>query len=448
VRLVPSTLRWRVTAAATAAIVVVLVAVGWGLVLNHRRELTGNLDERMAEIADIVIADIQAGAAADLEQVGDDWVVQVVGTDGHVLAASPAIDGLAPVGPDVDGQTIRGIDPLPGGDDDPMRLLSRSIDTPEGAAVIHVAAPSDDIADSVATLQRSLLVAVPLAAATLALLTWFLVGRTLRPVERIRAEVAEIGGTDLDRRVPVPAADDEISRLATTMNEMLARVERAQARQRRFVADASHELRSPLTRMRTELEVDLEHPATADPVATQRSVLEEVVGLQHLVEDLLLLARHDAVTVVDVDREVVDLGDVAARAASRSRHRDGVAVAIEADAPATTPGDAGQLERAVANLLDNAIRHATSVVRVAVHRNGDTVSVVVEDDGAGIPAADRERIFERFARVDAARSAHDGGAGLGLSIARDIVDRHGGTLAVDPDYDRGARFVITMPSAS
>ena len=146
-----------------------------------------------------------------------------------------------------------------------MRLLSRAVDAPSGPATIHVAAPSDDISDSVAALRQSLLVAVPLSAGVLALLTWVLVGRTLRPVERIRAEVAAIDGADLHRRVPVPPTDDEIGRLATTMNDMLARVDQAQQRQRRFVADASHELRIPLTRMRTELEVDLDHPSTADP---------------------------------------------------------------------------------------------------------------------------------------------------------------------------------------
>ena len=147
-----------------------------------------------------------------------------------------------------------------------------------------------------------------MTAAALGVLTWVLVGRTLRPVERIRAEVAEIGGSDLHRRVPVPAADDEVGRLATTMNDMLARVEEGQQRQRRFVADASHELRGPLTRMRTELEVDLEHPATADAEATHRSVLEEVVGLQQLVDDLLMLARSDG-----------GIGDVADAGSGRPR---------------------------------------------------------------------------------------------------------------------------------
>jgi signal transduction histidine kinase len=447
VRIVPTTLRGRVTAVATAAIVVVLVAVGWGLVVNHRRELTDNLDERLSEIADGIVADLQAGEPPDLENLGeDDSVAQVVGLGGDIVAATAWIEGREPLGTAVDGQEIRAVDPLPGADDDPMRLLSRGVDTPDGPVVIHVAAPSDDIADSVATLQRSLFVAVPLSAAALAALTWVLVGRTLQPVERIRAEVAEIGGTDLHRRVPVPASADEISRLATTMNDMLSRVEQAQARQRRFVADASHELRSPLTRMRTELEVDLRHPATADPAATQRSVLEEVVGLQQLVDDLLLLARHDGVGDSDADGEVVDLGDVVARAAQRSPHREDVAVVIAVDSHATTTGKRGALDRAVGNVLDNAIRHAGSAVRVTVRRDGDTVTIAVEDDGPGVPDTDRQRIFERFARVDAARSAADGGAGLGLSIAREIVERHGGTFAVDPAYEGGARFVITLPS--
>ena len=444
--LVPTTLRWRVTAAATAAIVIVLVAVGWGLVLNHRRQLTDDLDELMADVTDSVAADVLADRRPDVERIGDDdWVLQVTRA-GAVVSASPNIETIEPLGPVVDGETTRNVGPLSGGDD-PMRLLSRSVETSDGRVVIHVAAPRDDIDDSVATLRQSLVIAVPVAAAVLALLTWVLVGRTLRPVERIRAEVAGIGGADLDRRVPVPAGDDEISRLATTMNDMLARVEQAQARQRRFVADASHELRSPMTRMRTELEVDLAHPDTADPEATQRSVLEEVVGLQQLVDDLLVLARSDGAAVAARGDERFDLGDVSMRAAERSRPREGVTVVVDATAEASTAGRPGDLERAVSNVIDNAVRHASAAVRVGVHADGDTVSVVVEDDGDGIPVADRERIFERFARADAARSADDGGAGLGLSIARDIVEGHGGTIVVDADYSCGARVVITLPAA-
>ena len=205
------------------------------------------------------------------------------------------------------------------------------------SVVIHVAAPRDDIDDSVATLRQSLVIAVPVAAAVLALLTWVLVGRTLRPVERIRAEVAGIGGAGkklLDRRVPVPAGDDEISRLATTMNDMLARVEQAQARQRRFVADASHELRSPMTRMRTEWR-------STSPIRTpltrrrlNAACWRRLSGCEQLVDDLLVLARSNGAAVAARGDERFDLGDVSMRAAERSRPREGVTVVVDATAEA------------------------------------------------------------------------------------------------------------------
>jgi signal transduction histidine kinase len=448
VKVFPSTVRWRVTAAATAAIVVVLVAVGWGLVVNHRRELTSSLDERMSEIADGIVDDLRAGRPPDIIVIGeDDWLAQIVDEDGVVVSASSAIAGDAALGGAVDGQRIRGTGPLPGGDDDDMRVLSRTVDTAGGPTTIHIAAPRDDISDSVDTLRQSLLVAVPLAAGVLALLTWVIVGRTLRPVEQMRTEVAAIEGADLHRRVAVPSADDEIGRLARTMNDMLARVEQAQARQRRFVADASHELRGPLTRMRTELEVDLQHPTTADPAMTQRSVLEEVIGLQQLVDDLLLLARSDTQPNSVAGATRFAIGDVVAGAVRRTRRLDGPTVDVTIASPALVRGRAGELDRAIGNLLDNAVRYAAATVRVRVDSGDGSVSVVVEDDGPGISAVDAERVFERFARLDAARSADDGGAGLGLSIARDIVERHGGTLVVDTGYERGARLVITLPPA-
>jgi signal transduction histidine kinase len=426
VRLVPETIRARVTIAATVAAVVVLAAVGWGLAINLRRSLTDSLDEQLADVADRVADQVRGGEPLQVEGLGeDDWAIQVVGPDGAVLAANEP----------------------PEDDDDPTRTVTRAVDTPDGTVVVEVAGPSDDIDESVATLRRSLLVAVPLTAAALGVLTWVLVGRTLRPVERIRAEVAEIGGAELHRRVPVPAADDEVGRLARTMNDMLARVEDSQQRQRRFVADASHELRGPLTRMRTELEVDFEHPATADVEATHRSVLEEVVGLQQLVDDLLLLARSDSGTVDVADARTVDLADITHAALDKANARRGVGVELAGIDAAPAVGRPGELQRAIGNLLDNAVRHAASTVRVIVSRNGDSVSVAVEDDGEGIPAAERDRVFERFARVDAARASGDGGAGLGLSIARDIVERHGGTLVFDAGYDDGARFVITLPAA-
>jgi signal transduction histidine kinase len=199
--------------------------------------------------------------------------------------------------------------------------------------------------------------------------------------------------------------------------------------------------------MRTELEVDLEHPATADTQATQRSMLEEVIGLQRLVDDLLVLARSDADRRLDAGSKPVVIGDVAADAVRRTRRLDGVAVEFTVGTPAVVAGRSSELERAIGNLLDNAVRHARERVVVRVLSVDGSVSVVVEDDGPGILPADAERIFERFARLDLARSGDEGGAGLGLSIARDIVERHGGNLVVDASVEGGARLVITLPSA-
>jgi signal transduction histidine kinase len=227
---------------------------------------------------------------------------------------------------------------------------------------------------------------------------------------------------------------------------MLTRIEDSVGRQQRFVADASHELRGPLTRIRSELEVDLAHPDRADPLATHRSVLDETVGLQHLVDDLLLLAQSDSHAAPPMSDEPVDVDDLVVRVARRLRADGRVTVDLSGVSAAQVRGDADQLVRAIGNVADNAVRHATSTVTFTLaERNGSAV-LAVADDGDGIPADQRERIFERFARLDEARGA-GGGTGLGLAIARDIVVRHGGTIAVDESYSSGARLVITLPAA-
>ena len=236
----------------------------------------------------------------------------------------------------------------------------------------------------------------------------------------------------------MPPGDDEIARLARTMNDMLERVEDAAQRQQRFVADASHELRSPLTRIRTELEVDLAHPDRADLLATHASVLDETIGLQRLVDDLLLVARTDE----------GDVGEVRARARRPRRHRAprGPPAARRrprarstspGSAPAGCVGDPDLLARLVGNLADNAVRHATLDGRPLARRATTVRSCSpCTTTAPASPTAERERIFERFARLDGARSRGDGGTGLGLAIARDIAERHGGTLVLDPTRRR------------
>jgi signal transduction histidine kinase len=229
------------------------------------------------------------------------------------------------------------------------------------------------------------------------------------------------------------------------MNTMLERVDDATQRQARFVADASHELRSPLTRIRSELEVDLAHTQGADLAATHRSVLEETVVLQHLVDDLLQLARTDAGAAPASAPSPVDLDDIVLDLARRLRAGGRVAVDIAGVTAVQVAGHAAQLARAVGNLADNAARHATSTVTLTLAEHDHSAVLTVSDDGPGIRPEDRERVFDRFTRLDDARTAATGGAGLGLAITRDIVARHGGTVAVDPDSHHGARFVVTLP---
>ena len=311
--------------------------------------------------------------------------------------------------------------------------------------VLHLGVNLDDVRESTAALQRTLVAAIPLVAILLGAIIWWFVGRAIRPVEAIRSQVAAIGPDDLDHRVPVPETGDEIAGLAQTMNGMLDRLERSAHQQRRLVADASHELRSPLARMRTELEVDLAHPEGADLVATHRSALDEVVGLQHLVDDLLDLARPEGVAPA---AEPVDLDDIVLQAALRVRPGTAVTLDTTRVGAAQVVGDPGRLDRLVANLLDNALRHAATTVSVSLREDGDgTAELVVADDGPGIATADRDRVFEPFTRIDEARTMGSGGAGLGLAIVRDIAVAHGGSVTIDERAEGGARFVVTLPTS-
>ena len=225
---------------------------------------------------------------------------------------------------------------------------------------------------------------------------------------------------------------------------MLDRVEVAVRRQQTFVADASHELRSPLTRIRSEIEVDLAHPDRADLAATHRSVLEETTALERLVADLLHLARSDA-TAGELRREAVDLDDIVLSEVRRLRASGGLDVDAGGVTAAQIHGDRDQLARLVRNLLDNAARHASRTVTISLAEHGGDAVLVVDDDGPGIPLDHHDRVFERFTRLDDARTQSSGGTGLGLAICRDIVRRHGGTVAIDPDHAPGARFVVSIP---
>lgn len=438
--------RFRLTALATVVVAVVLTVSAVALVVFQRQQLTANLDQGLRQRADSIAADLVVSDRPTLVTTNkEDSGAQLVASDGTVIAATPNLAGTSPLAEPSAGdpsQTIRTrLDvPLP---EVAYRTLTRRVEVAGEPATLFVVESVDDIQDTVTALSLTLAIAVPLVATVLAALMWWIVGRTLRPVEAIRSEVADITGTDLHRRVPLPPRRDEIGRLARTMNSMLDRLDTSAEKQRRFVADASHELRTPLTRIRTEIEVDLAHPDRADSVATNKTVLVETASLERLIDDLLHLARSDA--GIGSDRhEPLDLDDIVLNEVRLQRSETDLRIDSSAVSAANLVGDPDQLARLVRNLLANAAQHARRTVVVSLAEGADGVELAVRDDGPGVPEDHRDRIFERFTRVDESRG-ESGGTGLGLAIVRDIAERHGGSVHYDAGSTEGARFVVRLP---
>ena len=304
--------------------------------------------------------------------------------------------------------------------------------------VVLYAAPLAAVDAAQDTVMFYLSFGVPLLILVVGAATYFFAGRALRPVEAIRAQVASMSEKDLAERVPVPVARDEVGRLAETMNGMIARLESAQKVQRRFVADASHELRSPLATIGAGLELLQD----SDP-GTVRTLRGETERLGRLVDDLLLLARADE-RGLQPRRDEVDLDELVE--AERARpYEDGVRTEVRTE-PVRVVGDRGQLVRVLRNLVDNAHRHAGAQVVVTLGRDGDLAAIDVADDGPGVPAADRTRIFERFVRLDDARARADGGSGLGLAIVAEVVAAHDGRVWVEEAPGGGALFRVRLPA--
>jgi signal transduction histidine kinase len=275
-----------------------------------------------------------------------------------------------------------------------------------------------------------------------ALSTWHMVGNTLRPIEAVRAQLAEISGTDLSRRVPEPFGIGEIAELARTANETIERLERSVEQQRRFASDASHELRTPIAGLRTELEAALMYPDDGDLIASLTAALRDTDRLEAIVTDLLLLARLGTGGMVAAER--IDLAEMV----STELERRPPALLVGADlySGALVKGVRIQLVRLLDNLLDNAESYGDGAIDVVVGVHEGQAMLMVTDRGQGISEADRERAFERFVRLDTGRSRETGGTGLGLAIARDIAIAHGGTLRIE-DSPHGARFVLRLPLA-
>jgi signal transduction histidine kinase len=449
--------RRRITAIAVALAALVLAASAVLVVVVVQSELASNLDRSLEQRAEQIEASVESDADVGFATSNaQDRFTQVLDASGAVIGSSPNVAGVPALADLPSGrQQVRTVDDVPI-EDDQYRVLIRRFDVGATTRFVVVGENVDDLRDTLRALIATLVIVFPVAVAFLGAAVWWLVGRTLRPVEEIRIQVEAIGvqGLDaLDRRVPSPGTGDEVDRLADTMNEMLARLEISSARQRGFVADVSHELRTPLTRLRTNLEVDRSDP-NADLVATVDGALIDAVEMQHLVDDLLFLARRDAAGADDVDRwTLVDLdvivGDEVAAARPMAAERPDGAVGVDMSrvSAAVVRGDAAQLTRLVRNLLTNAIRHAASRVMVTVRHTDDTVELTVDDDGPGIPQEDRERVFERFVRLDPARSARAGGTGLGLAIVREVTRHHGGSVRIEQSGTGGASLLVSLPAA-
>jgi len=427
--------RARITA---GAIVVVALAFGigavgtvWALDRILNEQVAAQLESELETVADMLE---EGGSATAWIEERDDVLIALHAEGGVIVNDDDALqlplpaDGDAPLRARADGESVLVVgEEVDGG----MLVLGRSTET---------------ISEAVSTASALLAVAVPLAVALVGGVVWIVAARALAPVERIRRQVDRVDAGALDRRVPTTGTGDEIDRLAGTMNRMLERIEHGSRARQRFVSDASHELRSPLATMRQYAEVDRAHPGVSPPGELAEVVLAEGGRMQEIVEAMLLLARLDE-SGGSVATTGVDLDDLALEEARRVRAMGAASVDGRGIAPVRVVGDPRLLARAVRNLVDNAVRHARGTIAIATEVQGGWGFVHVDDDGAGVPEAERERVFERFTRLDEARSRDAGGSGLGLAIVSEVARAHGGSVRVVTAPLGGARFTLALPVA-
>lgn len=425
--------------------VVVGVALVFGavaLVLVLRATLTGQVrvaaELRAGEIAAVLAAGGEPTLAVDQP---DEQLIQILDTQGHVVAASTNLAGAPAVLRPAPGQALQVHTPV---DEDLFLAVTVAATTPDGPRVVIVGRALADAVDSTVVLVQGLAVGIPLLLLIVGVTTWRVVGRALAPVAAIGREVDAISATGLHRRVPEPDSGDEIAHLAATMNRMLTRLQAAQTGQRRFVSDASHELRTPTASIRQHTEVALAHPDRVTVVGLAQPVHAEALRLQRLVDDLLLLARADEAGLA-LRHEPVDVDDLVFAEAARLRGETSLRVHTAGVSAGRVTGDPTSLRRMLRNLADNAARHAASTVAFAITTTPGTVTVTVDDDGPGIPVADRIRVLDRFVRLADARARDGGGSGLGLAIVAELATAHGGVVTIDDAPLGGARVIVTLP---
>jgi signal transduction histidine kinase len=436
--------------AAVSAIVVLvtLTFAGAGLDVILYQSLLAGVDDATAGRVGDIAESLRSNSINDLDAAlltTDQHVVaiQVIASDGRVVKRSGSAPqtALLPI-TEFDSNLRRGMS-----DDavanDAMRVSGQRVNTPSGEYTVLVGGGSEAVEATARTVALLLACGAPIIVAVAAGASYWLVRRSLQSVDTIRNRVAEISTSDLAERVPVPASRDQIAALAVTMNEMLARIEAGHRAQQRFLGDASHELRSPLATIISGLEVAEAHPKLLDADLAINILLPEAQRMNTLIEDLLLLARADEQSLV-LHKEEVALDELAEVEAARVRRETGCTIHTDIY-PARLTGDSAAMCRMIRNLVDNAVRHANSLIAIEVSSRNGTANLSISDDGPGIAPAERTRVFERFVRLDSDRSRSGGGAGLGLAIVAEVVAAHGGTVTIDDRPGGGTTMIVALP---
>lgn len=435
---------------AAAVVLASLVVVGSASVVLLYRSMCADVDNAANSRALAVAERLKKEPPDELESVllaTDQRIVavQVIDARGRIVRRSDS----APKEPLIPLRSNNFRDPQVGVSataDDDTRVAALTADGRKGRYTVLVGGGIEPIESMTSTVATMLTITAPVVAVVAAGVTYLLVRRSLRSVDAIRSRVTQISASDLSGRVPVPDRADEISALAVTMNEMLGRIEAGHTAQRRFVGDASHELRSPLATVISALEIAQNHPEVFDKTLVQTALLPEAHRMQSLVEDLLLLARADE-HGLPMRRTEIDLDDLASDEVTRLKRETSLQISGQLAAVKVT-GDALGLARVLRNLADNAARHARSQVSIVVRADADNAYLQVCDDGPGIPVAERDRVFERFVRLDADRSRHGGGSGLGLAIVAEIVAAHKGAVDISGREGGGTVLTVRLPLAN
>jgi signal transduction histidine kinase len=468
---------------AALGLAVAFVAVDLLLFNVLRVSLTRSVDDTARQGAAGVVALIDANRLPAPVPVAPDVTIQVLGSSGQITDVSPDTDRLVPLlSPAQAAASARtgGATLINGPAFGLSSMLRVTAMRASDGSLVVAAVPYSSVSGSLSVVAKALVFGTPLLFLLFTGAIWLAVGSTLRPIDLLRRGAARVTGTAVPSDLPVPEARDEVRSLALTLNDMLDRLAAAQQRQRALVSDTAHELRSPIASIRAQLEVALDHPGGQDWEATAHDVHADVLRLARLAEDLLLLARLDeragAVGVggaggagVRAARggATVDLAELSESAAARYAAARVPVVVMGAAEPGSGPaagtgaapflvaGDRDAIDRLLVNLIDNAVRYAKSQVTVAVRREDAEVTLTVTDDGPGVPDADLERAFDRFARLDDARSRdgdEGGGAGLGLAIVRATAQAYGGTAHLESGAPAasppGLRAVVRLPAAS